>query len=82
MNYIFIGVNIFDNYTDASNFIRKNGITFPISYNSNNNQVVDFGIIGVPETIFISKNMSMTKKIIGPFDEKELVGSLEEIHIQ
>ena len=33
-------------------------------------------------TIFISKNMSMTKKIIGPFDEKELVGSLEEIHIQ
>ena len=82
MDYIFIGVNIFDNYTDASNFVRKNGITFPISYNGNNDQVVDFGVIGVPETIFISKNMNMTKKIIGPFDEKELVGSLEEIHIQ
>ena len=60
----------------------SNGITFPISYNGNNDQVVDFGVIGVPETIFISKNMNMTKKIIGPFDEKELVGSLEEIHIQ
>jgi len=81
-DYIFVGVNIFDDSSDASNFIKKNGITFPISYNNNNAQSIEFGLVGVPETIFISKNMQMTKKIIGPFDEKELIGLLEEINIQ
>ncbi|MBI52150.1 MAG: hypothetical protein CL779_02910 [Chloroflexi bacterium] len=81
LDYIFVGVNIFDDYSNASNFIRKNGITFPISYN-NNNKAIEFGLIGVPETIFISKNMQITKKIIGPFDEKELIELLKEINTQ
>ena len=77
-DYIFVGVNIFDDYKDASNFVRKNSITFPISYKNNNDQAIEFGLIGIPETIFITKNMQMTKKIIGPFDEKELIELLEE----
>ena len=81
-DYIFVGVNIFDDYSDASNFIKKNGITFPISYNNNNTQSIEFGLVGVPETVFIAKNMQITKKIIGPFDEKELIELLEEINIQ
>ena len=76
--YIFLGVNVFDNEKDASSFVDKNGITFPISYKNKDSIVVDFGLNGIPEAFFITEDLIIKKKIIGPFDEKELKISLEQ----
>lgn len=76
--YIFVGVNVFDNEKDASSFVDKNGITFPISYKNKDSIVVDFGLNGIPEAFFITEDLIIKKKIIGPFDEKELKISLEQ----
>jgi hypothetical protein len=79
LDYIFLGVNIFDTKKDSINFINKNGITFPISNDNNNNSAIEFGLIGIPEAFFISKDSKIKNKIIGPFNENALKIALEQI---
>ena len=50
-----------------------------VSNDNNNNSAIEFGLIGIPEAFFISKDSKIKNKIIGPFNENALKIALEQI---
>lgn len=70
----FIGVAIFDNENDSQNFVDKHSISFPVAI-SNSNIQREYGVTGVPEKVFISKDRTTIQKTSG-FTSKDSFDSI------
>ncbi|MEW6054638.1 MAG: TlpA disulfide reductase family protein [Nitrospirota bacterium] len=55
-----------DDGSRALNFMKQNGLTFPVYVNPDNSAAKYFGITGVPETFLIDKKGVLRHKVIGP----------------
>ncbi len=62
---VFIGVNIWDDRKDAVNFINKYRPVYPNGFDPDNEIQVNYGIAGVPETYFISKEGVIVNRFQG-----------------
>lgn len=51
-----IGINIWDNYENAVNFLNKYSSSYINGYDPNNEIQINYGVEGVPETFFINNN--------------------------
>lgn len=75
----FLGVDIQDTEKDARAFMKEFGITYPNGQDTGNGISTSYGITGVPETFFISKEGKITRHWIGPIEEKQLSSFIESL---
>ncbi len=87
---IFLGVNIKDAESDAQEFVKEFGITYPVVRDLDQRLTKDFGVKGLPETFFVDHRWTFIGAIsgagsgeeqgtviLGAVSEDELVSNIE-----
>ena len=74
----FLAVNVLDEYDSAKKFLSLHGGSFPHLYDENRNIHLDYGVEGVPETVFISPGGIITSKYKGPLTDSLISEFIEE----
>ncbi len=75
----FIGVDIWDGRQDALNHIERFGVPYPNGIDSSGTIAIDYGVKGIPEKIFISREGVVAKKFVGPISAQALRSVLDEL---
>ena len=75
----FVGVDIWDSEEGAKEFIARYAIPYPNGLDAKGKIAIDYGVTGIPEKFFISKDGVLLKKFIGPMSEDKLKGVLDEL---
>lgn len=78
-NVEFIGIDIWDRRQDALNHIERFGVPYPNGIDSNGTIAIDYGVKGIPEKIFISREGTVAKKFVGPISAQALRSVLDEL---
>jgi len=78
-NVEFIGIDIWDGRQDALNHIERFGVPYPNGIDSNGTIAIDYGVKGIPEKIFISREGIVAKKFVGPISAQALRSVLDEL---
>ncbi|MEQ9620129.1 MAG: TlpA disulfide reductase family protein [Deltaproteobacteria bacterium] len=65
-NVVFIGVNVWDDTSNARSYMKKYGGEYPHGIDPAEEIQVDYGIGGVPETFFIDASGNIIDKYNGP----------------
>ncbi|HWS23935.1 MAG TPA: TlpA disulfide reductase family protein [Anaerolineales bacterium] len=79
---VILGVNATsqDSLADATQFIKENGITFPILLDSNGQINADFQVNSLPTTFFIGQDGKIKQIIVGgPISETSLRTQIEAL---
>lgn len=65
---VVVGIAIQDTEEDAKKFAAHYGKQYILGLDTDGNTSIDYGVTGVPETVFIDKNGMMKYKHVGPVD--------------
>lgn len=65
-NVVFIGVNVWDDDSNALSYMKKYGGEYPHGIDPTEEIQVDYGVGGVPETFFIDASGVIIDKYDGP----------------
>jgi cytochrome c biogenesis protein CcmG, thiol:disulfide interchange protein DsbE len=77
---VILGVAYSDKEPDTRKFRDEFNLGFPVLMDSDDSRAsVDFGIKGVPETFFVSKDGKIAKYHPGPIDAAALEAGLKSI---
>ena len=79
---MFVGVDHLDTEKEALAYMEKYGITYPSGPDIGGHIADDYGITGVPETIFIDKDGNVAHIQIGPIEKPQLYSLLEKLIAQ
>ena len=66
-----------DRPEDAHDFARRHGKTYFLGVDETGSIGLDYGLFGVPETVFISPEGRVVYKAIGPLTPELLTAQLE-----
>lgn len=69
---LFIGVDIQDTEEDAQAYIQEFGLTFPNVRDADGAVSIDYGVIGLPVTFFISADGVVEGRWVGAISEADL----------
>jgi cytochrome c biogenesis protein CcmG/thiol:disulfide interchange protein DsbE len=75
----FVGVDVQDSDASARAFLRRYGVTYPNGADPGGEISIDYGMSGVPETYFISRDRQIARKWAGPLDQPRLTAFLDEL---
>ncbi len=75
----FVGVNHQDTRGEALRFLEETGVRFPAGYDPEGRTAVDFGLYGMPTTIFISPDGRILERHRGEISKNELKRKLERL---
>ena len=73
----FIGVNIWDNPGDAETFLQQEGQVYPSGIDSEGEIAISYGVRGIPEKYFITREGTVSRKFVGPLTADLLRETLE-----
>ena len=76
----FIGVDLQDREADARAYIRDFGVTYPNGTDIGGKISVDYGVIGLPVTFFVSREGVVERRFVGAISRAKLeewIGELE-----
>lgn len=76
---VFLGVDIWDSDADALKFLNEFRITYANGPDPSGKIAVDYGVTGIPETFFITKDGMIASKAIGVLNETTLPAILDEL---
>lgn len=68
---VFIGLDLWDQESDARAFIREFGITYPNGPDVQSAAALRYGVTGIPETFLIRPDGTIARHWIGPLTDKE-----------
>ena len=74
---LFLGVNYRDGEEAALAFIREFNLTFPSGADPQGRIGIDYGVYGLPETFFISREGKVLARQVGELTEERLRGYLD-----
>ena len=75
----FLGVALWDTEADARAFLKQFNVNYPSGMDGNGRIAIEFGVKGVPETFFVRPDGTMSRRWIGPINERQLRGFVDEI---
>ncbi len=68
----FVGVAVWDSDEEARAYVSKYGITYPSGLDAKGTIAIDYGVAGIPEKYFISRDGLVAKRFIGPMTADKL----------
>jgi len=74
----FLGMNVQDEVVDALNLARRTGVTYPLSKDPQADIQLDFAIISLPATLFISPEGEELDRWVGILNDSSLTGLIED----
>jgi cytochrome c biogenesis protein CcmG, thiol:disulfide interchange protein DsbE len=74
-----LGVDVLDVSSDAREFVREYGLTYPMLRDRDGDSQADFGVVAYPETVVIDRNGRITAIERGPVDERWLREHVEPL---
>lgn len=75
----FIGVNMQDSAVDGRAFVKQFQVPYPVALDQTGAVYIDYGVVGVPETYFITRSGTIQRKVTGPLTESEFRPLVEEL---
>ena len=69
---VFLGVDHNDARPDAVDLLNRTGVTYPAGFNPQGNLALDYGLIGMPTTVFISADGRILDQHTGALSQQEL----------
>jgi cytochrome c biogenesis protein CcmG/thiol:disulfide interchange protein DsbE len=76
---LFVGVDIQDTEEDARAFLRDFDITYPNGRDADGDITVDYGVIGLPVTFFVSRDGIVERRWVGALRGSVLAEWIEEM---
>ncbi len=73
----FVGVNHQDTRGEALKFLEETGVRFPAGYDPEGKTAIDFGLYGMPTTIFVSPDGRILERHRGEISKSELKRNIE-----
>ncbi len=73
----FVGIDIWDDETDARAFLKRYGVTYPNGLDVGGVITIDYGVTGIPEKYFIDQSGQLLRKFVGPVDAHALRSLLD-----
>ena len=74
---VFLGIDFEDRQSDALSFLQTYGITYPNVVDASGSVAINYGVTGVPETVFIDRHGVIVRKVIGELTEQTLESNLQ-----
>lgn len=74
---VFLGIDFEDRQSDALSFLQTYGITYPNVIDASGSVAINYGVTGVPETVFIDRHGVFVHKVIGELTEQTLESNLQ-----
>ena len=75
----FVGVNHEDARGDALAFVRTTGVRYPIGFDPEGNTARDYGLFGVPTTVFIDARGRELERHTGQLSRADLEATIERL---
>ena len=75
----FIGVDLQDRESDARAYISEFDVTYPNGTDTGGKISVDYGVIGLPVTFFVSKEGVVERRWVGAIGREKLDGWIGEL---
>ena len=76
---IFIGVAFHDTQRDGTAFLKQFDVTFPSGPDTTGEISISYGLTGIPETSFITRDGVVAQKQIGAVDDGGLDSSIQAL---
>ncbi len=73
---VILGMNLSESVATVTEFMKTNGLTFPILLDTGQDVARDYNIRGIPTTFFIDKNGIIREIRIGAFPNKAAIESV------
>ena len=74
-----LGVDVLDVSSDAREFVREYGLTYPMLRDRDGDSQADFGVVAYPETVVIDPEGRIAAIERGPVDERWLREHVESV---
>lgn len=78
-NVVFLGIDFQDTSSDALSFLHKYGINYPNVLDATGSVSIDYGVTGVPETIFINAQGTVVSTVRQELTSQALQSNLKLI---
>ncbi len=75
----FVGVTFNDNRDGARDVLERSGVTFPAGYDPRNDVALDYGLVKMPTTVFISPEGNLVERRDGEFSEVQLEATINRL---
>jgi peroxiredoxin len=70
---VVVGIDYDDFKGDARAFAKRHGITYPIVHDRDKRTVGRYGVVGVPETLFVDRHGRLVgERVVGELDARDL----------
>lgn len=77
-----VGVNHQDHRSDAREFMATHGATFPAAHDPGASVALDYGLRGLPATVFIDGDGRIAATVHGEVDRDELEARIDDLVLQ
>jgi cytochrome c biogenesis protein CcmG, thiol:disulfide interchange protein DsbE len=74
---IFVGVALYTSQTDGDTFIQQHDVAYLAGVATTNQTVVDYGLIGVPDTYFINSAGQIVDQNVGQVTQQKLTAGIQ-----
>ena len=64
----FVGINLWDNAGDAELFLQEQGHEYPNGIDAEGKIAISYGVRGIPEKFFITRDGLIARKFTGPMN--------------
>ncbi|MGH2504844.1 MAG: TlpA family protein disulfide reductase [Ktedonobacterales bacterium] len=76
---IFVGVALYTSQTDGDTFIQQHGVAYLAGVATTDQTVVDYGLIGVPDTYFINSAGQIVDQNVGQITQQKLTAGIQAV---
>lgn len=75
----FVGIDIWDNERSARAYLAEVGARYPSGPDRSGELAIEYGVSGVPESLFIARDGRIARKYVGPLTDDQLTRLLNEL---
>lgn len=75
----FVGINHADDRGPALDLLAQTGVTYPSGFDPGGNVAADYGLYGMPTTVFIGRDGRVLEQHTGPLGKHDLEATIERL---
>ena len=76
---VVLGVNFQDTSSEARDYVRTAGVSYPVVEDADSRAALAYGLRGIPETFIVDRSGRVADRIIGPVDAARLASRITSL---